>query len=434
MKILFVAGDWNHIKNPDDTYGKPSRMVFRGITETLSERHHVACFNGGNYDDLQKILGMAKDYDVVFWWPNVPNNYEKIRNVKDVAPHVMLVTSKRNDTGRYSFMELTQMTLAAKANLTFEIRKDNYDRFQFLVYDPLGCAWYKGDSFTEALEAAERRLEYLRQITRQSTVATSTSKELVLSWYFDRFKQNEYRSDREVEVPQEEKFVALVRKYAVRFHEIMKPAHNVSRFLGNASLRPMPPQVGRCSKGMPSFRKDGYVFMSQRNVNKEFLDLEHFVPTYLEDGKVYYCGENKPSVDTPIQLRLYEQLPQINYIIHSHCYIEGAPFTTKSIPCGAIEEVDEVMEALHKHYGAIEGTGFTLNLLGHGSLAFGKTVTDLEGLRYYGRQMPEFIKTKPIQCVVIDPAAESADSIAEICQGMGIDATVVDLPKPSEES
>lgn len=55
----------------------------------------------------------------------------------------------------------------------------------------------------------------------------------------------------------------------------------------------MPPQVGRCGKGMPSFRKDGYIFVSQRNVDKQFIDINHFVPTYLEDDKVYYCGENK---------------------------------------------------------------------------------------------------------------------------------------------
>ena len=391
MKILFVGGTWSTEKNPDGTYGRPSTMIAKGVVETISNRHQVTCLNGGNYKDLQDALGMSKDYDVVFWWPNVSNELEKVRNVKEVAPHVMLVTSKRNDDDKYSFMELTQMALAAKANLTFEIKKDENGIFHFMVFDPLGCGWYRGTSFEEALEAAERRLTYLRQITRQSTITAPESKELVLSWYFDRFKQNEYRSDREVEVPQEEKFVELVRKYAKRFHEIMKPAGKTKRFLGNASLRPMPPQVGRCSKGMPSFRKDGYIFMSQRNVDKEYLDLEHFVPTYMEDGKVYYCGDNKPSVDTPIQIRLYEALPQINYIIHSHCYIEGAPFTTKSIPCGAIEEVEEVMDALRHYYGAVEGTGFTLNLLGHGSLAFGASVVDLEGLRYYGRQLPEFM-------------------------------------------
>lgn len=83
-------------------------------------------------------------------------------------------------------------------------------------------------------------------------------------------------------------------------------------------MHPQPPQVGRCSKGMPSFKHNDYVFVSQRNVDKEYLDLSHFIPTYLEDDKVYYCGENKPSVDTPIQLRLYKELPNIRYMIHSH--------------------------------------------------------------------------------------------------------------------
>ena len=36
---------------------------------------------------------------------------------------------------------------------------------------------------------------------------------------------------------------------------------------------------------------------------------------------------SKPSVDSSIQVRLYRILPEINYIVHAHCYAEGAPFT-----------------------------------------------------------------------------------------------------------
>jgi ribulose-5-phosphate 4-epimerase/fuculose-1-phosphate aldolase len=394
LKILLVGGTWTAEPDQDGVFGKPSKMVATCI-EILSEKHKVSAFNGGNYYYLHHILETAKHYDVVFWWANVDNELEKVRDVKAYAPHVMFVNSKRNDHAdegkKYSFMELTQMTLAAKANLTFEFSRNEDGHFDFMVFDPLGCAWYQGNALSGALEAAVARLEYLRQITRQRTICAPESRELALAWYFDRFKQTEYHSEREITVPDEDGFISLVRQYAEKFHEIMKPANEVKRFLGNASMRPMPPQVGRCSKGMPSFRAGGYVFVSQRNVDKQFLDMSHFVPTYLERGKVYYCGEHKPSVDTPIQLRLYEELPNINYIIHSHCYIAGAPFTTKSIPCGAIEEVDEVMDALRKHYGEVENKRYVLNLIGHGSLAFGQSVSDLEGLNYYGRPLPEVV-------------------------------------------
>lgn len=190
----------------------------------------------------------------------------------------------------------------------------------------------------------KKLLLYLKSITRQSTTKSDTSNGLVLSWYFDSFKQNMQQTDNTVAVPDETKFIELVRSYAEKFHEIMQPTKDVKRFLGNCSAKPLPPQVGRCSKGMPSFKTKDYVFVSQRNVDKEYLDISHFVPVYEEDGKIYYCGDNKPSVDTPIQLMLYKTLPNIRYMIHSHCYAENAVMTTKSILCGAIEEVDEVLQ------------------------------------------------------------------------------------------
>ena len=133
----------------------------------------------------------------------------------------------------------------------------------------------------------------------------------------------------------------------------------MTRFLGNSSFR--------CQRGFPSFRgnKD-IIFVSRRNVDKRFIDKDHFVGSVLlEDGSVGYYGEYKPSVDTPIQLRLYNLLPKINFMIHSHCYINAAPFTKTPVPCGAVEEVDEIMEII--------GQGrsqpfYAINLIGHGLL------------------------------------------------------------------
>ena len=140
---------------------------------------------------------------------------------------------------------------------------------------------------------------------------------------------------------------------------------------------------------MPSFKHDNYIFVSQRNVNKEYLDINHFVPVYMEDGNIYYCGENKPSVDTPIQLRLYQALPNIKYMLHSHCYIEGAAFTTKTIPCGAIEETDEILHFIDSHYGRRNENFYAINLIGHGSILMAATVEQMNGVNYVGRPMPE---------------------------------------------
>ena len=52
-------------------------------------------------------------------------------------------------------------------------------------------------------------------------------------------------------------------------------------------------------------------------------------------------------MDTPVQVRLYKTIPHINYIVHGHVYVKGAPFTKEAIPCGALEEVDEIMELIY---------------------------------------------------------------------------------------
>ena len=408
FSILLVGGTWAAEPDENGEYGRSSGIV-AFVYAALKSEHRVTMFNGGNYNELQNIMTFADAYDIVFWWANVPDNtLPKIRDVKDVAPHTMLVSSKRNDGDKYSFMELTQHALARKANLTFEFKQVDIEvrpgrmakTYHIMVFDPLGCKWYDGIDVCQATQAAMQRLTYLRSITRQKTTQSTTSKELVLAWYFDQFKQPEIQSDRQVETPDESKFINLVREYAERFHEIMNPGCDIKRFLGNASLRPkQPPQVGRCSKGMPSFKAGDYVFVSQRNVDKQFLTLDHFVPCYMEHDKLYYCGNNKPSVDAPIQLRLYASLPNIRYIIHSHCYIDGAVFTEKSIPCGAIEEVDEVIKTILNTYGSYYLDAYAINLKGHGSLLMASDITGLKDIEYIGRPFPEDMTMDIDMCV-----------------------------------
>jgi hypothetical protein len=45
-----------------------------------------------------------------------------------------------------------------------------------------------------------------------------------------------------------------------------------------------------------------------------------------------YYGNKKPSVDTPVQLMIYQNAPAINYMIHGHYYVYGAPFTKSFYP------------------------------------------------------------------------------------------------------
>ena len=376
-KILFVGGSW------DLNGGKKSKIV----DEFAKHLPNATVYNGGDYNDLNKILESCTNYDTVIWWANVPNELPKIRNVKDINYKAMLVSSKRNVDSKYSFQDLLQRSFALKSNLTVEFSK-NDNKYNMKLFDPLGNVWYEGLDIEECSKALLDRLAFIKSITRESTVSSEENIG-ALAWFFNMFKEEMYKSDNNPEIPIKKEFLSIVRDYAYKFAEATFQTKDVKRFLGNASFR--------CPKGFPSFREGKYIFVSKRNVNKEFIGIDEFVPVYLKDGKIYYCGDNKPSVDTPIQIRMYNLLPNINYMIHSHCYIEDAPFTEKALPCGAVEEVDEISELLKDYYGNDFNRDFYLiNLIGHGSIMMSNNPEQLKNINMVGRKLPEDMYSKKL--------------------------------------
>lgn len=376
-KILFVGGTWNL------NGGRKSKIV----EEFASNLPDAKVYNGGNYNYLNEILKSCINYDIVIWWANVPNDLPKIRNVKEINYKTMLVSSKRNVDNKYSFQDLLQRSFALKSNLTIEFTKFD-SLYNMKLFDPLGNVWYEGTSIKECSKELLNRLNFIKSITRESTIS---SEENIgsLAWFFNMFKEEMYKSEIKPIIPIKEEFLNIVKEYASTFAEATFATKDVKRFLGNASFR--------CPKGFPSFREGKYIFVSKRNVNKEYIGIEEFVPVYMENGKIYYCGENKPSVDTPIQVRLYEKLPNINYMIHSHCYIEGAPFTKNSLPCGAIEETDEILQLIEEYYKNDYYKDFyIINLTGHGSIMMSRSPEQLKDIDMIGRKLPENMYIKKL--------------------------------------
>ncbi len=368
MKILFTAGTF------DNDGGRASGLMTK-LNEELSKNADldITFINGGYYECLKKIILMATDYDVVFWMANVPNELDKVRNVKEINPKALLVNSKRND-GRYNAQELINRALGQKANLSIEFNRGENGIFNMRLFDPLGVAWYEGESVTELATALNSRLSFLITIHRQRTI------------------QSDLTGFSPTALPDTIAFVDLVRNYAEVFHDVIQPAADVKRFLGNASMRNQNMLMQnnfRCTKGFPSFKMGDLIYVSRRNVNKEELSINDFVPVYFDGDEIKYVGSNKPSVDTPIQLRLYQRLPNINYMVHSHCYVNGAPFTRVSIPCGGLEEVDEVIETLLRNYDSLGQDFYAVNLIGHGNIIMGKTVRHLQNIKFYGRPIFE---------------------------------------------
>lgn len=362
-KILIVGGTWN------EKGGMPSSII-----KKMHKIMNVAnVHNGGNYEDLKKIIESTPKYDYIFWFANVEDNsLEKIRNVKDYAPKSLLITSKRNDNNKYTFEELLQRALSQKANLCFEFSKVADKLFNIRVFDPLGCIWYNGTNIDEAIKATLNRLEYLKSVTRKPSINVGEAFDI-------EFNEND------------KKFLEFIRESGETFHRLMCLPPDVKRFVGNASLRFKEPT--RCMSGFPAIRKDDIVLISKRNVDKTGISEKDFVACYLEDGNVAYKGDNKPSVDSPVQLRLFKQLPNIDYILHGHCYIENAPMTSMAIPCGAIEEVDETIKCIKQNYDTLNNNFYVINLKGHGCLimANADTLDKMREVKFIVRTIPEIV-------------------------------------------
>ena len=350
-KILIVGGTF------DDNGGRPSSLVTKVYETVLAQGYAVDVFNGGSFEEVESILESTVNYKYVIWWANVPNDKEKIRNVKDINPKCILITSKRNDDEKYGFAELINRALGAKANLCVEFSKWN-DLYKMRLFDPLGNLWYKGMNVGDMTNAMIDRMFFLAAVTRQGCL----------------------HADGNITVPDEKEFFELVKHYGDVFHDLIQPDKGVTRYLGNATFR--------CQRGFPSFRKKNNIFVSQRNVDKRYIDRDSFVPVKLEDDVLWYYGDNKPSVDTPIQTRLYNLFPNINYMIHAHVYIKDAPFTSHNIPCGGIEEVTEILEAVKLD---TKKDFYAINLIGHGCIVMAKNVKQLRNLNYVARNMPERI-------------------------------------------
>lgn len=410
LNILIVGGTWN------DKDGKPSGVVnkihntvekyfcdkmphlsgasgsFCGNYDTIETHLHnktascgVTSYNGGNYGKLQKILNMAPEFDIIFWLPNIVDvDKAPTRDVKSVAPFSMLVTSIRNDNEKYTFEDMIQNALAVKANLCFEFSKVTDKTFKMRVFDPLACLWYRGTDINDAVTSAMTRLEYLRSITRKPT------------------KRDDNR-DVNVEFNEaDRRFLELVRKSAEKFHEIMGLPLNVKRFVGNAGVRFKNPT--RCMKGFPAIKYGDIIMMSRRNVNKENISEQDFVPVFEINDNICYKGKNKPSIDTPVQIELFKHLPNIKYILHGHCYISDDAHCNKSdtkqqmprmtahaVPCGAVEEAQEILTAIDRYYPSRNGEFYAINLKGHGCLLMmsENTLGQAEDIHYSARPMPE---------------------------------------------
>ncbi len=292
-----------------------------------------------------------------------------------MSPRIRLVTGKNNCKGKYSFLELLSRALKIKANLFLEFT-DQQGRVLTCIYDPLGNRYCQTVNINRVATTLMNRIQELLRYTRYGSRVLSNRTDL-----------GHHLKKASLKIPDIDKdFYGLIKGYANKFHECIHGSGEATRLLGNASFR--------CERGFPSFMGDnGQIYVSRRNIDKRHVDPEGFVPVkmmvndVLKKGVVAYHGDHKPSVDAPIHLLLYSYYKQMKYMIHSHTYIESAPFTAINIPCGAIEEFYEIIR-LNSNRNM---ENIAMNLKGHGSIVMASRTTLLKDIKYYPREQPETV-------------------------------------------
>ena len=265
------------------------------------------------------------------------NEIEKNYPKKDTG--AVLICSKVIHSER---TEIDAITRIFKMNGNAVIALYPGEVFRFKLIDAIGNVWYNGSDISELSNSIVSIYSWSKNATRMKTIKSD----------FDSFQKNGSLKNLK-------KLTDLNKIVAEKF-EI-----NCGRFFGNSSTR--------CMKMFPSKRNSVGIMVSKRNVDKKHLSVEDFVEVLFVDDIVYYRGDSKPSVDTPIQVNLYKNHPEINYMIHGHSYLEGFPYTENYFPCGDLREFNETTDYIKNHTGGI-------NLINHGFLIYSKTIQGLETL------------------------------------------------------
>lgn len=341
MKTLIVGGTFNH------TDGKPSKIVSQ-----LAENLNWPCINGGHLDELYLIN--FKELDVLIWMPNVDNIEDKILPmIKKANQRLLLIQSKRVVDNNYSVNDVIGRLLQSHSNLGIMITVDD-QLFQFKLLDPLGNIWADTTNINDLAVSIQHRVDEITAMKRVRSQQVGDLHEFTI----------------------EPEFISIIQRYGAEFTQFVN-AVNPNKLLGNASTR--------CARGFPGIRINDAIYVTRRNVDKQTLASDDFVQVESVENEVRYYGPNKPSVDTPIQIRLFNYYKNVNYMLHGHVYVKNGIMTSHKIPCGFIDEFDEIVKFMPDS----SASNFIINLRGHGCLIMANNLEYFQNQVLEGRPFPE---------------------------------------------
>ncbi|MFA5040177.1 MAG: hypothetical protein WC464_00900 [Bdellovibrionales bacterium] len=319
--------------------GKASRLI-----ASMADGTGWECVNGGNLSALTEID--FKKYGAAVWMPNIDNAEKKILpDIKKNNPGLLLISSKRAIEKHYTPFDVVSWLPKSRSSLGIMIDKPN-GRHRFRLLDPIGNQYCNTTHIEKLSGALLARVNYLSSLTRIGSKSIGVEKKDKL-------------------LPPAE-FVRLVREYGDEFSKIINGI--------NSGDDTSTERITRCCYGFPAFRGDSYYLVSPRSLGGRTMEANDYIAVHTGELRIDYYGDAKPTVDAPIQVRLFNYYKSVNYMIHGHVSIEDAPTTRSKISCGYIEEVDEIKEL----FPSRDEANFSVCLKGHGFLIMARDLGYLQ--------------------------------------------------------
>lgn len=335
MKVGIVGGDFG---------SKPKKSKIMSILAENFEAYTL--INGGEYEDLPKNTST----DLTIWAPNIDNNFPKQYPFKNNTKDVLIIT-KRVRTEEDTNLKAVSRIFEAHANAVIVIYEAK-NGFRFKLIDSLNTVWCDVEMLNVLANTIVNFYNFCKSSVRVKSVSL----------------QVETDTDTKPENLQE--FIEINKTLAEHIQVSCG-----QRFFGNLSTR--------CSNLFPTMRGSkifsGGMWVSPRNSNKENISVEDMIYCHFNDKLIIveFAGKQKPSVDSPIQLKIYEACPQVNFMIHGHAFVIGAEETNKYYLCGDLREVPEAIKLIDDNsFGAI-------NLKNHGFLLYADTLKNLKNIIKY---------------------------------------------------
>jgi len=332
MKTIIVGGGFGNLPK------------ISGIISKLAKEFETpVVINGGTFEDLPFNL----TEDLILWMPDISNEDEKHYPNKGAGS--VLVCSKFMRTG-YKRIDAVSRIFKMHGNAVIAIYKEK-EICSFELIDALNNVWYSGDSIEFLADAIKSLYSFTKMSIRYGSE-----------------KSEDYQNNIRVSFSELASMTRLLNLNQALSERIMTQCGN--RFFGNLSTR--------CQSLFPSLKGKIGTYVSPRNTDKNGLSVKDMVLCSLENFTVIYHNGKKPSVDSPIQLLVYETVPEINFMIHGHAKLVDKKYsffvgkTNNYRLCGDVRETDEILEAIQTETSGI------ICLKNHGFLIFGEDLETME--------------------------------------------------------